>query len=247
LVKAVLFDYGGTLVMPRRPWADTKPAAVRMAYHELRRLGLETDFLTFSGLAELTFRRYADLEREQNRDIPDLAKYLDIVSAIFPSAPEPWRRRAAARANDAFWSKASRNYYLRRNARSMLSTLKEMRVKMAVVSNHHDQKALRGHLVALGISRFFSPIIASAGVGMRKPDPRIFDRCLASMRLRPEYAVYVGNSLDHDIEGAERAGLRSILVLGSDPDRRAEVPSRSKPDFVIGDLEEVPRIVSRLH
>ncbi len=45
-----------------------------------------------------------------------------------------------------------------------------------------------------------------------KPDPRIYRTCLRHLQAPADRIVAVGDSLHHDILGARRAGLRSLLV-----------------------------------
>lgn len=48
-----------------------------------------------------------------------------------------------------------------------------------------------------------------------KPWPAIYGSCLAALRgLRPERIACVGDSIEHDILGARRAGLASAFVVG---------------------------------
>lgn len=47
-----------------------------------------------------------------------------------------------------------------------------------------------------------------------KPDPRIYRTCLRHLPAGAARVVAVGDSLHHDILGANRAGLRSLLVAG---------------------------------
>jgi HAD superfamily hydrolase (TIGR01509 family) len=64
----------------------------------------------------------------------------------------------------------------------------------------------------VGVHRYFSFFVVSAVVGVEKPDPRIFDLTVrAANRPRTEL-VYIGDSLFHDIEGAQRAGIDAVLV-----------------------------------
>jgi putative hydrolase of the HAD superfamily len=53
-------------------------------------------------------------------------------------------------------------------------------------------------------------IVLSSEVGVRKPDVRIFGIALDRLHAAAEEAVFVGNSMAEDIEGARRAGLRAI-------------------------------------
>jgi HAD superfamily hydrolase (TIGR01459 family) len=47
-----------------------------------------------------------------------------------------------------------------------------------------------------------------------KPDSRIYRTCLRRLPARAGRVVAIGDSLHHDILGANRAGLRSLLVAG---------------------------------
>ncbi|HKC93746.1 MAG TPA: HAD-IA family hydrolase, partial [Nitrospira sp.] len=45
-----------------------------------------------------------------------------------------------------------------------------------------------------------------------KPSPKIFQLALEKHVLDPEEALYVGDSLHDDVEGATKAGLRAVLL-----------------------------------
>jgi putative hydrolase of the HAD superfamily len=151
----------------------------------------------------------------------------------------------ASRVNDTFWDVAVRNFSIRRNTHRCLASLKSMKFRMAIISNHHNPQALVDHLDRLRISSYFSPIIISASVGYRKPDPQIFNECLASLGVNERRAIYVGDSLVYDVEGAKGAGIRSILVSDDVSDSLAD-ESTARPDFTIHDFMEIPGIVSSL-
>jgi HAD superfamily hydrolase (TIGR01549 family) len=60
------------------------------------------------------------------------------------------------------------------------------------------------------LSEVFEVILVSGQLGISKPDPRIFDVALEGLRVAPEEAVMVGNSLEHDHQGAMNADIRFI-------------------------------------
>jgi len=55
-------------------------------------------------------------------------------------------------------------------------------------------------------------IVLSSDVGVRKPDPRIFQIALDRLQAEPAWSLVVGNSMGEDIDGARRAGLRAIYL-----------------------------------
>jgi HAD superfamily hydrolase (TIGR01662 family) len=70
-----------------------------------------------------------------------------------------------------------------------------------------DQVELRAH---------FDMILASGEVGVRKPEPGIFDAALERMGAKAEQSIYVGDNYWADVVGAQRAGVRPVLF---DPHR----------------------------
>lgn len=47
-----------------------------------------------------------------------------------------------------------------------------------------------------------------------KPYPEIYRSCLSAMSVRPERIIAVGDSIEHDVLGAEGVGLASAFVVG---------------------------------
>lgn len=241
MIRAVLFDYGGTLVRPLKPWEEVKPAAFEVPYTLLCRRGLKKSYSEYEALDKSVFDRYYELETKTDSDIPDIKKYCELIDTLFPRNSKAWRERTAAKANRAFWDFAKANYVLQKGTLRCLSRLKSMKLRLAVISNHHDRKALTDHLSQLDVKSYFTRIIVSSSVGFRKPDPRIFAMCLSNLRVKPSEAVFVGDSIEYDVLGAKGAGMKTILI--SD-DAHATQPEES--DFAIASLAEVPRIVSSL-
>lgn len=81
---------------------------------------------------------------------------------------------------------------------------------VAIVSNSE------GHLAelfdAVGLAGAFEAIVDSAHVGVRKPDPRIFELALEALDVRAEDAVYAGDVPEVDVEGARAAGIEAVLI-----------------------------------
>jgi REG-2-like HAD superfamily hydrolase len=82
-------------------------------------------------------------------------------------------------------------------------------MKVAVISNwdHH----LRALLEQLGVAAWVDAILVSAEEQLEKPDPQIFARACARLRVEPHAAVHVGNDPDDDFAGATSAGCAALL------------------------------------
>jgi HAD superfamily hydrolase (TIGR01509 family) len=240
MIKAVVFDYGGTLVNSARPWSLVRPRALRHAYSYLKRRGLKLSFSEYLSVNEGVFSRYAELEAAEQRDISDRLKYFDIVGELFPGSPKTKRLALALGANDSFWSVANKNFTLRHGTKMCLDELESMGVSLGLISNHHDSPSLLKSLRACGIERRFNPIVVSEQVNVRKPNPAIFKMCLAAMNVKPKQAIYVGDVPEFDVAGAKATGMTSILMANKDADGFA-------PDFSVDGMREIPPIVANLN
>ncbi len=62
----------------------------------------------------------------------------------------------------------------------------------------------------------FAPLIDvpvfSCSVGVRKPDPQIYLVACERLEIEPSEAVFVGDGANDELAGAERVGMRAILV-----------------------------------
>ena len=67
-------------------------------------------------------------------------------------------------------------------------------------------------LAEIGLAQHFRVSLAAHQFGCAKPDPRIFLAACAALDVAPQHAVYVGDDLQIDVQGARAAGLRSVWM-----------------------------------
>jgi HAD superfamily hydrolase (TIGR01549 family) len=81
--------------------------------------------------------------------------------------------------------------------------------KLAIVSNiNHGLEAFKRS----GLESFFDYKFYSFEVGMIKQDPEFFRYVLKKIGMKPDKVIMVGDCMFGDIDPAERAGIRSILI-----------------------------------
>jgi HAD superfamily hydrolase (TIGR01509 family) len=56
--------------------------------------------------------------------------------------------------------------------------------------------------------------VFSCEVGLAKPDPRIYELLCERLEVAPADALYVGDGANDELPGAERAGMRAVLLDG---------------------------------
>jgi HAD superfamily hydrolase (TIGR01549 family) len=62
------------------------------------------------------------------------------------------------------------------------------------------------------LPRLMEVILVSGQLGIAKPDPKIFEVALEGLRAAPEQTVMIGNSLEHDHQGAINSGIRFVWM-----------------------------------
>jgi len=111
---------------------------------------------------------------------------------------------------------------------------------MVLVSNFYGNIACV--LKEFGFDKFFPQIIESAQVGIRKPDPRIFELGVEKLAgLRAEEVMVVGDSFYKDILPAQKAGCHTAWFKGEGWTK--ETYDESIPDMVITDLADLLKII----
>lgn len=85
------------------------------------------------------------------------------------------------------------------------------RFKLGLISNGTGGTQ-RAKLKALTVEALFDPVVISEEVGLRKPDPRIFELAITDWRVSPGSVLFVGDDPIADISGAKAAGMRALQV-----------------------------------
>jgi putative hydrolase of the HAD superfamily len=195
-LRAVLFDYGGTLDGPGDHWLDR---FLRL-HHDA---GLALSFERFREAFDYaTHCAYTDV-RAREMDLQTLIEFhvaRQMEHLRIDDAP------AAQRIITAF-VRASRAALA--ESRTVLVRLRP-RVQLGVISNFYGNV---GRLLEEGgIAPLLASIIDSTRAGVRKPDVEIFALALRQIGCAARDALYVGDSFEKDIVGAKAAGLRTAWL-----------------------------------
>ena len=95
----------------------------------------------------------------------------------------------------------------------------------------------------LGLGAYFDAVVSGDDVTHGKPDPEIFLLAASRLRVEPKRCVVIEDA-PVGVEGARRAGMRSIGVLFAHDTLAADLVARSLADVSPGMLEQlVPEAV----
>ena len=213
-IKAVFFDAAGTLMRTRARVGETYARIAAQHGKAVSPAALADRFrvcfaaaprLAFPGMAEESI---CGLERDW---------WKDLVSEIFrPWAPFENFEAYFTELFDYFASHQA--WVLYPEALDTLLELKRRGLILDVISNFDSR--LLGILAGLGVRPLFEQVFLSSRVGYAKPDAQIYHAALREHGLQPAEALHVGDNELCDLQGADQAGLRAVLI---DRDHEASV------------------------
>ncbi len=138
-------------------------------------------------------------------------------------SPDWYRVYRAARLPRTQWQRADRVWRLHYgrqrlmllpHAKTVLRTMGNL-FQLGLVTSGSRARVLQ-QLSGFGLTRLFAARVYSESVAYRKPHPAPLKLALRNLRIAPSAAVYVGDSPE-DILMAQRAGVRTVAVLGPFP------------------------------
>jgi putative hydrolase of the HAD superfamily len=93
-----------------------------------------------------------------------------------------------------------------------LSELDARGYGLGLITNRDNVERFYELLDAMELRSYFDMTLASGEVGIRKPEPGIFDVALGRMEAEAGQAIYVGDNYWADVLGAQQAGVTPVLL-----------------------------------
>ncbi len=116
--------------------------------------------------------------------------------------------------------------------------------RLGLLSNYPDGNAIRESLARTGLARFFDAVVVSGDLGLVKPHPVPFITVLDQLRVKAARAVLVGDNWLADVQGGKQAGLQVVLSRQWEtPEDLPKKPGDVEPDAVIGHLSELEQML----
>jgi len=157
----------------------------------------------------------------------------DFMAGLLESLP--WTRRPEARGLLEFWQhEFPRCAVARPGASKALKHIASRGFKIGVVTNG-STGSQNGKLDAMGLRPFLSCVVVSETVGIKKPDPRIYQLALDDLKARAVTTAFVGDNPELDILPPRKLGMTAIWLAGVFQWPVNEPP----PKFTIHSLEDL--------
>jgi 2-haloalkanoic acid dehalogenase type II len=111
------------------------------------------------------------------------------------------------------------------DTKETLSELKQRGLKLGVITNGL-QSDVRKIMSKIRFDPcFFDVVVTVSTVNRMKPEQEIFRHALNVLNVTPNEALFVGDTVEYDYEGAKKAGLKALLI--------------DRHDRIAGDYEKI--------
>lgn len=237
MTAGVFFDLGGTLFTYRNVPRATMP----LLFEACERAGLPPDKAAikaaYNQAGQETAARYADRHFYTHREffLDTLGSFLRALGAA--SDPEI----------DAWYLEAHRVAIIncleiKQDCITTLTHLRNAGLYLSVVSNIDDDM-LEPLIAREQLDRHFDHWTSSEAAQSCKPHRGFFDYALGLSGLAPADVLFVGDSPEHDIEGAAAVGMRTALINdGGMPPPLQTGRDVTAPDHTIARLSDLTEL-----
>ncbi len=190
MVKAVLFDFWGTLA------ENGTYSPLRQTYNILRVRMKFSDFVIKTESVLMT------------KPYEDQTSAFTAVCQAFNIEPKPFIIDKLI----GVWNKNKLLSQLYPDTIQVLEELKKAKYKLAIVSNCPNN-SVEPVIEKFGLGKYFDAVLLSWETGYLKTDKELFALAMKKLKVKKkEDVLMVGDSIPTDIEGAKNAGINAILV-----------------------------------
>lgn len=228
MIKTVIFDVDNTL------YSYTKAH--------------ETAFLALTGYAErelgISPEDFISLHKKTEHDLKEsmgevaaihnrLIRYQNMLeSRQLPLYPH------VLKMNSLYWDTLLKTAVPFDGVAEVFEQLKNQKIRIGIGTDMTARVQFE-KLTALGLIHYIDFLVSSEEAGKEKPDAIFFEKCIKKAGCRASECLFVGDSLQKDVLGSERAGIHGVWYC----------PEETKPAeavLQITDLRQLPEIMERL-
>ncbi|MDN5794198.1 MAG: HAD family hydrolase [Intrasporangium sp.] len=231
-VRAVLFDWGGTIT----PWHEIDLRAQWTAFAD----GVGTLACARDDLAGRLYAAEA-LAWQRGRSLGVSARLPEILEACGLARGEALTEAGTA-AYRSFWEPHTLTHP---GVGPLWEALREAGLRVGVLSNTiWDRAYHRSIFERDGVIDLIDGDTYSSETPWVKPRAEIFTYAAREIGCAPEECVYVGDRSYEDVHGPQQVGMRAIWVPHSRIPVEQQVSHDASPDAVAHELTDVAAIVA---
>lgn len=230
-IKGIIFDFGGTLDTRGDHWSEV----LWRGYQYFELPVLKDDFRAAYVHGERTLATHPIVQPDFHFvDVLNAKLQIEIAYLVEHNILSLSTEEQTLLAKDMAEYVDAETKDVLRESKEVLESL-SARYPMVLVSNFYGN--IQTVLKDAGIDRYFSKVIESAVVGVRKPNPAIFALGVCALDLPASQVLVVGDSYDKDIAPAHALGCHTLWIKGLQWEEKPY--DEQLPDAIITQLPEM--------
>ena len=250
MITTLLFDLGGTLHTVRR----TPETRLRFCSHVIRLLnehGIPTTLSPedLDAMLAVNGETYKHFGEEHLIELPQSVIWSQYYLEELHIDPE--KLAPFAEELSFYYDQERMENVPRPFLQETMAELHYMGIRLGIISNIISTTLVPYALKQYGIDQYMECVVMSSAVGIRKPDPRIFEVALREMGVTAAETGYVGDTISRDVLGSRNAGLGLCVRIENPSIAHRDVafqgPDAPPADYVIRELPELIPILSRIN
>jgi putative hydrolase of the HAD superfamily len=236
-IRGAIFDLGSTLIRFEGDWPVLLQDSLDLLIDQFQEDGLDFDRSGFRSAFERALEAY-DHQRQSNQLERSTASLLQETLNTFGC--EEISPDILGRGLRRFYSVSEMHWQPMPALHAVLDELQDEGRMLGIISNAGDAENVHRLIDKVGIRDYFDPIIISAAIGIRKPDPRPFEMVLEQWQVTPDSIVMIGDRLEADILGAQNTGMHQIWLK---PEVSVSAATQIIPEKITRKLVDIPGLI----
>ena len=238
-IEAIFVDLGNTL----RSLLKDEEHQARARREIVRLVGTEEDPVSFLEKLNERYKVYRKWAFENLSEAPESELWTRWLVPEFPA------ERIAPLGGELtyqFRQSMGRRVVVE-GGREVLEELKRRGYTLGIISNLIGTREIPEWLEAENYKPYFTSVVLSSVLGIRKPSPEIYYEAARRAGVEPARCAYIGDNLKRDVTGTRSAGFGMIVIMIS-PEALAEseITDENRPDVIIHEFRQLLDVFPRI-
>jgi len=242
-LKAVIFDLGETLITYTMDYAELEKRISGEVHKLCSKMGYSFSENFYHELKTEMWKDWKEQFGVSETEF-DLSEFLNhLLNKIGIKARDS--KELIPLITKTIYKYDLKYVVLKPSVKETLRKLQNKSLLMGIISNSsYSYDHILNILKRLEIINYFNAVLVSSEEKVCKPSPKIFNKALKLLDVSPKEAVFVGNNPQVDLEGAKRAGIRSILIVNS-REETVKIKQRNTDVTVVNNIKKILKYVEK--
>jgi HAD superfamily hydrolase (TIGR01662 family) len=231
-IKAIFLDVGNTLRI-------VVPDEAFMAESKRQLVQLTGSNLSPDAFFELLETRYKVLRKRAKEELIEASEKEMWTRWMLPDFPAEKIGPISGKLT-RLWRDSDGRRIPRPDVKETVIELSRRGYLLGIIANTITETEIPDWLEADDLTKYFTTVVLSSKLGIRKPNPEIYWEAARRIGVEPQYCIYVGDNPTRDMEGTRKAGY-GMFILFMEPATLAKEPPTGevKPDYAIHEMKEL--------